>query len=213
MDYKKIAEEVSQKLFSYHKDDSGWKLAKSDKNVSVSWKPSNEYSGNIYRAEGIIEEEAAKVIPFMYCDEHRLKWDKDLQSFTILEHIDQDTVICHSITHSYGMGLISSREFVDLVHIKKYEGGIVSTNSKSIEYEKCPVTSSHVRGFNYPCGYVCSPLPENPAHSKISVYIQTELGGLLPRSLVEAALPSNVINLINNAREGIKRHLQNGTSI
>ncbi|CAI9597922.1 unnamed protein product [Staurois parvus] len=205
MDYKKISDEVSQKVLSYHEDNSGWKPAKSTKDLIVSWKPSNEYSGNIYRGEGIIEEVPEKVIAFMYIDEHRNKWDKSLKYYSILEHIDQDTVICQTITHSYGMGLISAREFVDLVHIRRYDGGVVTTNCISIDYEKCPVDSSNIRGFNYPTGYICSPLPENPAHSKLVVYIQPELGGLLPRSVVESALPSNVINLITGAREGIKK--------
>ncbi|XP_072272578.1 stAR-related lipid transfer protein 6 [Pyxicephalus adspersus] len=209
MDYKKIADDVAQKILSYHEDNSGWKLAKSSNNIVVSWKPSNEYSGNIYRGEGIIEEVPEKVIQFMYVDEHRKKWDKALKSYSVLERIDQDTLICHTLTHSYGMGLISSREFVDLVHIRRYDEGVVTTNSVSVEYEKCPVTSSYVRGFNNPCGYICSPLPENPAHSKLVVFIQPELGGLLPRSVVESALPSNVTSLISGARAGIKNYFKN----
>ncbi|KAM4810226.1 stAR-related lipid transfer protein 6 [Rhinophrynus dorsalis] len=207
MDYQKITDDVSQKILSYSQDTTGWKTVKSTKNVIVSWKPSKEYSGNIYRGEGVVEETPEKVIPFLYLPEYRSKWDKALQYYSLLEHIDQDTVICHSISHSYGMGLISSREFIDLVHIKRYDEGVITTNSISIEYENCPVSSAHVRGFNNPCGYVCSPLPENPAHSKLVVFIQPELGGLLPRSLVETALPNNVLNLINDARTGLKKLL------
>ncbi|XP_041435130.1 stAR-related lipid transfer protein 6 [Xenopus laevis] len=48
-------------------------------------------------------------------------------------------------------------------------------------------------------------IPRNPAHSKLSVFIQPELGGLLPRSLVESALPNNVFNLIKDTREGLKQ--------
>lgn len=207
MDYKKIADDVSQKILSYSQDTSGWKVIKRTKDVTVSWKSSNEYSGNIYRGEGIIEEIPEKVIPFMYLAKYRSKWDKALKSYSILEEINEDTVICHSISHSYGMGIISSREFVDLVHVRRYDGGVVTTNSISVECDKCPVTSSHVRGFNNPCGYVCSPLPENPAHSRLVVFIQPDLGGLLPRALVETALPNNVIGLISDASEGIKKLL------
>ncbi|XP_075442680.1 stAR-related lipid transfer protein 6 isoform X2 [Ascaphus truei] len=230
MDYQKIAADVSQKILLYSQDTTGWKLTKSTKNVVVSWKPSNEYAGNIadtfvehhfglaesyggpfsyllrYRGEGVIEETPDKIIQFMYLPEYRSKWDKALQSYSLIEHIDEDTAICHTVTHSYGMGLISSREFVDLIHIKKYEGGVVTTNF-SVEYANCPVSTSHVRGHNNPCGYVCSTLPENPAHSKLVVFIQPELGGLLPRSVVESALPSNLVNLINDTRVGLKKLL------
>ncbi|XP_068107436.1 stAR-related lipid transfer protein 6-like isoform X2 [Hyperolius riggenbachi] len=204
MDYQKLADDVSQKILTYYQDSSGWKVVKSTKGITVSWKPSNEYSGNVYRGEGIIEEVPEKVIPYMYLAEYRRKWDKAVKSYSLVDRIDQNTVVSHAITHTYGFGIISSREFVDMVHIRKYDGGVISTNSISIEHEKCPITSSHIRGFNNPCGYICSPLPENLAHSKLVVIIQPELGGLLPRSVVETAIPSNVVDLITYVQEGIK---------
>ncbi|XP_009698923.1 PREDICTED: stAR-related lipid transfer protein 6, partial [Cariama cristata] len=157
-----------------------------------------------YRGEGIIKEVPSKIIPFMYLPEYRNKWDKALQSYKLLERIDQDTGIYHSVTHSYGMGLISSRDFVDLLHVKPYPGDILTTNSVSVEYSSCPPTPSCVRGYNNPCGYVCSPLPENPEHSKLVVFIQPQLGGMLPGSVVETALPNTLINLITETRAGLK---------
>ncbi|KAG8599168.1 hypothetical protein GDO81_002912 [Engystomops pustulosus] len=65
MDYKKIADDVAQKILSYSQDTSGWKVAKSTKDITVSWKPSNEYPGNIYRGEGILLEIPEKVIPYV----------------------------------------------------------------------------------------------------------------------------------------------------
>ncbi|KAM3938249.1 stAR-related lipid transfer protein 6 isoform 1-T2 [Leptodactylus fuscus] len=209
MDYKKIAQDVAQKILAYSQDTSGWKVAKSTKDITVSWKPSKEYPGNLYRGEGIIEEVPEKVIPFMYQAKYRAKWDSALKSYSILEEIDEDTVICHCITHSYGMGIISAREFVDIVHISRYDGGVVTTNSVSVDYDRCPITSSYVRGYNNPCGYVCSPLPENPAHSRLVAFIQPNLGGLLPRSVVDSAIPSNVVSLIRDVQEGIKKLLHN----
>ncbi|XP_030324407.1 stAR-related lipid transfer protein 6, partial [Calypte anna] len=161
-------------------------------------------AGRRYRGEGIIKEVPSKIIPFMYLPEYRSKWDKALQSYKLLERIDQDTGIYHSVTQSYGMGLISSRDFVDLLHVKPYPGGILTTNSVSVEYSSCPPTPSCVRGFNNPCGYVCSPLPENPQHSKLVVFIQPELGGRLPCSVVETALPTTLINLITETRAGLQ---------
>ncbi|KAJ8415628.1 hypothetical protein AAFF_G00426080 [Aldrovandia affinis] len=175
-----IADNISQKVWSYHQDESGWTLAKNSKDITVFWKPSGEYGGNLYRGEGIIEDIPENIIPFMYMPESRMKWDKALKSYSILEWIDEDTAICHTVTHSYGMGLISSRDFVDLLRIKRYDGGIVTTNSISVDYPQCPPSSAHVRGHNNPCGYVCSPLTENPGHSKLVVFIQPDLGGMLP---------------------------------
>ncbi|MGH0169533.1 UNVERIFIED_CONTAM: hypothetical protein FKN15_005502 [Acipenser sinensis] len=91
MDYLQIADKVAQKIWSYNQDDSGWKLAKNSKNVTVSWKPSNEYAGNLYHGEGIIEDTPEKIIPFMYLPEYRNKWDTAVKSYTFLERIDQDS--------------------------------------------------------------------------------------------------------------------------
>ncbi|XP_043931071.1 stAR-related lipid transfer protein 6 [Protopterus annectens] len=204
MDYNNIADEVTEKILSYWKDDCGWKLAKHAKGVTVSWKPSTEYAGHLYRGEGIIEEIPEKIIPFMYLPDHRKKWDQSLKSYRLAEVIDQDTMISHSITHSYGMGIISSRDFVDLIRIKRYPCGTITTNSVSVKCTSCPPNAASVRGHNNPCGYVCSPLPENPAHSKIMVFVQPELGGMLPHSVVEAAVPNNLISLISDVRDGLK---------
>ncbi|XP_035165906.1 stAR-related lipid transfer protein 6 isoform X2 [Oxyura jamaicensis] len=92
MDYKKITDEISEKILSYSQDTSGWRVIKVSKNVTVSSKPSKEYAGNIYRGEGIIEEVPSKIIPFMYLPEYRNKWDKALKSYSLLESIDQLSV-------------------------------------------------------------------------------------------------------------------------
>ncbi|XP_050572339.1 stAR-related lipid transfer protein 6 isoform X2 [Cygnus atratus] len=92
MDYKKITDEISEKILSYSQDSSGWRVIKVSKNVTVSSKPSKEYAGNIYRGEGIIEEVPSKIIPFMYLPEYRNKWDKALKSYSLLESVDQLSV-------------------------------------------------------------------------------------------------------------------------
>ncbi|MBN3314903.1 STAR6 protein, partial [Atractosteus spatula] len=204
MGYHQSAEELAQKIWSYNQDVSGWTVAKNSRNVTVSWKPSSEYRGKLYRAEGIVEDTPDNIIPFMYLPEYRILWDKALKSYTLLERIDENTAICHTVTHSYGMGLISSRDFVDLISVKRYEEGIITTNSVSVDYAQCPPSPAHIRGHNNPCGYVCTPLPKSPGHSKLVVFIQPDLGGMLPQSIVESALPNNLINLINDTRTGIK---------
>uniref|UniRef100_A0A8C3IRE1 Uncharacterized protein n=1 Tax=Chrysemys picta bellii TaxID=8478 RepID=A0A8C3IRE1_CHRPI len=52
----------------------------------------------------------------------------------------------------------------------------------------------------------------NPEHSKLIVFIQPERGGMLLQSVVEIALLTTRINLITEARSGIKM-LKNYTPI
>uniref|UniRef100_A0A8D2L4M5 StAR related lipid transfer domain containing 6 n=1 Tax=Varanus komodoensis TaxID=61221 RepID=A0A8D2L4M5_VARKO len=102
-----------------------------------------------------------------------------------------DTFIFHSITHSYGFGLISPRDFVYIVHIKKYDdGNLMTTNSVSVDHPDYLPTPRYVRGSNFPSGYACSPHPENPDHSKLVAILQVDLGGMLMPSLVDSPLLS-----------------------
>lgn len=176
------------------------------KKVTVSSKASRIFSGNLYRIEGIIPESAAHLCDFLYKSEHRASWDKSLKAFNVLHKIDTDTFICHTITQSFAMGSISPRDFIDLVHIKHYEGNTDIISTRSVEFPGYPPTSHYIRGYNHPSGYVCSPLKENPAYSKLVVFVQTEMKGKLPASVIEKSMPSNLVNFFLNVKDGLKTH-------
>nr|XP_036874901.1 stAR-related lipid transfer protein 6 [Manis javanica] len=66
--------------------------------------------------------------------------------------------------------------------------------SSSVDF---PPFSNYICGHNHACGYVCSPLQENPAHSKLVMLVQT---------IIEEIMPSNLVSFILNAKDGIKTH-------
>ncbi|XP_074239515.1 stAR-related lipid transfer protein 6 isoform X2 [Saimiri boliviensis] len=176
------------------------------KKITVSSKPSRKFHGNLYRVEGIIPESAAKLSDFLYQTEGRVTWDKSLQVYDMVHRIDSDTFICHTITQSFAMGSISPRDFIDLVYIKRYEGNMNIISSKSVDFPEYPPSSNYIRGYNHPCGFVCSPMKENPAYSRIVMFVQTEMRGKLSPSIIEKTMPSNLVNIILNAKDGIKAH-------
>nr|XP_060617256.1 stAR-related lipid transfer protein 6 [Anolis sagrei ordinatus] len=158
----------------------------------------------LYRAEALVETPPAKLFPFLYLPEHRSKWDKAVQSYKCVETIDEDNFIIHVITHSYGFGLVSPRDFISLVHIKKYDGDLLTTNSVSINHPDYPACPKYTRGSNYPSGYACSPYPGNPDHTKFVAILQVDLGGLLMPSLINTVMPTNLINFITDCRAGLR---------
>ncbi|XP_015270947.1 PREDICTED: stAR-related lipid transfer protein 6 [Gekko japonicus] len=180
------------------------KASSIQKLITVSARPSTDYPGNIYRVEATIEQPPEKVFPFLYLPEYRTKWDKSLQSYKLVDRIDQDTAIYHSVTHSYGFGLVPPRDFVYILHIKKYNN-LLTTNSISVDYPKCPVCSSYIRGQTYPSSYACYPSPENPDHCRILAIVQVDLGGMLLPSVVESVMPASLMTLITDCRAGIKK--------
>ncbi|XP_042304902.1 stAR-related lipid transfer protein 6 [Sceloporus undulatus] len=206
MDYKKTADEVSKKVFAYLQEDtSEWKVVKSTKTIKVWSKPSEDFSGTLYRAEALVEIPHDKLFPFIYLPEHRGQWDKAVQSYKLVETIDEDTFVFHIITHSYGFGMISPREFVYLVRIKKYDGDLMTTNSVSIDHPDYPLSPNYVRGSSYPSGYACSPLPENPQHTKFVAILQVDLGGMLMPSVIDSVMPTTLINLVTDCKAGLKK--------
>ncbi|XP_076768603.1 stAR-related lipid transfer protein 6 [Arvicanthis niloticus] len=206
MDYKAIAQQTADQVLAYNQDIAGWKVVKSAKKITVSSKASRIFHGNLYRIEGIIPESAAHLSDFLYKSEHRVSWDKSLKGFNVLHKIDSDTLICHTITQSFAMGSISPRDFIDLVHIKHCEGNMDIIGTRSVDFPGYPPTSHYIRGYNHPSGYVCSPMKEDPAYSKLVMFVQTEMKGKLPASVIEKSMPSNLVSFFLNVKDGIKTH-------
>ncbi|KAM4841226.1 LOW QUALITY PROTEIN: stAR-related lipid transfer protein 6 [Thomomys bottae] len=217
MDYKAIALQANQEVLSYNQDTSGWKLVKAsliisgflfpfEKKITVFSKASRRFLGSLYRVEGVIPEPTDKLSDFLYQPGNRVKWDKSLQRHNMVHRIDSETFICHTITQSFALGSISPRDFIDLIHIKHYEGNMDIISSNSVDFPEYPPSSNYIRGFNHPCGYVCSPLKENPAYSKLVMYVQTEMRGKLTSSIIERTMPSNLVSFVLNAKEGIKSY-------
>uniref|UniRef100_A0A8C8U139 StAR related lipid transfer domain containing 6 n=2 Tax=Peromyscus maniculatus bairdii TaxID=230844 RepID=A0A8C8U139_PERMB len=206
MEFKAIAQQTAEEILAYSQDISGWKVVKSSKKITVSKKTSKLFRGNLYRIEGIIPVSTAKLSNFLYQPENRIKWDKLLKAYNVLHKIDSDTFICHTITNSFAMGSISPRDFIDVIYFKHYEGNFDIICARSVDFPGYPPTSHYVRGYNYPSGYVCSPLKENPAYSNLVVFVQIDMRGKWLTSLIEKVMPSNLVNFFLNAKDGIKAY-------
>ncbi|XP_057554216.1 stAR-related lipid transfer protein 6 isoform X1 [Hippopotamus amphibius kiboko] len=175
-------------------------------NISHYWSQVVLGPQSQYRVEGIIPESTSKLSDFLYKPENRVTWDKSLKVYNMVQKIDSDTCICHTITQSFAMGSISPRDFIDLVYLKHYEGNMDIISSTSVDFPAYPQSSNYIRGYNHACGYICSPLQENPAYSKLVMFVQTEMRGKLAPSIIEATMPSNLVSFILNVQDGIKTH-------
>ena len=67
----------------------------------------------------------------------------------------QEAFIIRTISPSAAMGLIASREFIDLIMLRFLDDRETAmTVGISVEHKDYPVQSSPVRGNNYPCGAI-----------------------------------------------------------
>ncbi|XP_021542045.1 stAR-related lipid transfer protein 6 [Neomonachus schauinslandi] len=202
MDYKALAQETAQEVLEYSQDTSGWKVVKTSKKITVSSKASKKFHGNLYRVEGIIPESITKLSDFLYKPENRVAWDKSLKVYNMVHKIDSDTFICHTITQSFAMGSISPPRLyrLSVPQALRREYGYY----QFVDFPAYPASSNYIRGHNHACGCICSPLQENPAHSKLVMFIQTEMRGKLSPSIIEATMPSNLVSFVLSAKDGIK---------
>nr|XP_029505176.1 stAR-related lipid transfer protein 5-like [Oncorhynchus nerka] len=73
-----------------------------------------------------------------------------------------------------------------------------------VTHPSCPPQSGYVRGFNHPCGCICVPISGEPNKTQLFSFFQTDLGGFLPRSVVDSFFPSSMVEFYSNLAKAIK---------
>ncbi|KAE8297653.1 StAR-related lipid transfer protein 5 START domain-containing protein 5 [Larimichthys crocea] len=126
------------------------------------------------------------------------------EKFELVEQITEDISICRTVTPSAAMGIIAPRDFVDVILVKQYEDGTISSNATNVTHASCPPQSGFVRGFNHPCGCICVPISGEPNKTQVFSFFQTDLGGLLPRSVVDSFFPSSMSEFYGNLAKAVK---------
>lgn len=206
-------------LMKYHDDISGWTSLKTLRGVDIQYRKSPHFSGNLYKFECDFDAPDDLVFhvlkPPVNRDE-RLAWDKSVKDYQCLEKIRDDLLIILVVSHSALGGLIASREFVTFSHFKPHQelssqeyDRVSWILSKQVEHQSRPVTRQFVRADVYPTGYAVSRYAGDSSKCRLTMYFNTDIGGLIPRSMIERALPSGQVAYIEAVREQVKR-LQSG---
>ncbi|XP_068847491.1 stAR-related lipid transfer protein 5 isoform X1 [Capricornis sumatraensis] len=202
-----VSEAVAEKMLQYRRDKSGWKICREGNGVSVSWRPSVEFPGNLYKGEGIVNGTPEQVWDCVkpLAGTLRAQWDENVNSFEIIESLTDTLLFSRTTTPSAIMKLISPRDFVDLVLVRTYEDGTISSNAANVEHPSCPPNPGYVRGFNYPCGCFCEPLPGEPNKTSLVTFFQTDLSGYLPQGVVDSFFPRSMAGFYANLEKAVKK--------
>lgn len=204
VEFAEKAKQILERIRGYVEDKDGWKHAKKTDDVTVWYKPSPHWNGALYKAEAVINADPETVFKYIEPtpDGPRGRWDKAVKGLEVLEKISEELSIVRTLTHSAFGGLISSRDFVDLCVTDRTDD-YISTNASAVVYSKCPENPGQVRGTNHPCAIICYK-QKDPNQTLVASYIQTDLGGMLPKSLVENALPSNMCDFFECLKKVLK---------
>ncbi|XP_051536197.1 stAR-related lipid transfer protein 4 isoform X2 [Myxocyprinus asiaticus] len=195
-----MSSNLEETLVSYHHlNESEWSIAKKSKDVTVWRKPSTEFSGFLYKTEGIVAENPHKIVEYIRPGPYRLHWDSLMTSMEIVQTLDKGCCVVKYTTAGQLWNIISPREFVDFSYTTDYQSGLLSCGV-SVDHDEHK--QGFVRGFNHPCGWFCVPM-EN-SQSLLSGYIQTDLRGMLPQSAVDTAMAGSLVNFYTDLRRALK---------
>ncbi|XP_021355226.1 stAR-related lipid transfer protein 5-like isoform X2 [Mizuhopecten yessoensis] len=202
--YREIGERVADTLQKYNNDTEGWEESKSTTHFKISYRKSTEFQGYLYKGEAVYAAKPKVVFDYVepLPNGHRAKWDKNMKKIEIIKQMENDLRINRACTNSACMGLISPRDFVDLILIKETDE-YLSTNAVSIEGE-LEEQKKYVRGWNYQCGIIVVKLPSEPNKCKLISLIQPEIKGMVPAKLKDAAIPGSMIEFFTQLRDTLK---------
>ncbi|KAB1281441.1 StAR-related lipid transfer protein 4 [Camelus dromedarius] len=222
-----LATRLKNTLIQYHSiEDDKWRVAKKMKDVTIWRKPSEEFNGYLFKAQGVIDDVVNNIIDHIRPGPCRLDWDSLMTSLDILEHFEENCCVMRYTTAGQLWNIISPREFVDFSYTVGYKEGLLSCGNylKTLvpKFDMAvPVESSggtigisldwsekrpeFVRGYNHPCGWFCVPLRDNPNRSLLTGYIQTDLRGMIPQSAVDTAMASTLINFYGDLQKALQK--------
>ncbi|XP_043920128.1 stAR-related lipid transfer protein 4 [Protopterus annectens] len=196
-----LARKLGNTLIEYHNtEESEWRVAKETKEVTVWRKPSKEFSGFLYKAEGIVKEEPNRIVDYIRPGPFRLHWDSLMTTMSIVEQFEEGCCVMRYTTAGQLWNIISPREFIDFSYTRQYEDGLLSCGV-SLDYGD--TRPDFVRGFNHPCGWFCVPTKDDPSQSLLTGYIQTDLRGMLPHAAVNTAMAGSLVNFYSDLKKAL----------
>ncbi|CAG2235807.1 unnamed protein product [Mytilus edulis] len=228
-DYRDKASKVAEELQEYlnNTDKYKWEVAKETKDFKISCVKSEYFSGHLYKGEAEYNVPPKTVFEYVepLPEGPRMKWDKNMKKIEVLKWLDKDLRLNRACTSSACMGLISPRDFVDLI-VTKETDTYLSTNATSVDHtdgqenghvrgwnwpcaiscecDEFPEVKKFVRGWNYACGVVVLKYSHNPNKCKLVSLIQPDIKGMVPKNLTDAAIPGSMAEFFTNLGNALK---------
>ncbi|XP_015508483.2 stAR-related lipid transfer protein 4 isoform X2 [Parus major] len=129
-----LASKLRNTLVRYHSiADSEWRVAKKTKDATVWRKQSEEFSGYLYKAQGVVEDVTNRIVDHIRPGPYRLDWDSLMTSMDILETFEENCCVMRYTTAGQLWNIIAPREFVDFSYTTSYEDGLL-TCGISLDY-------------------------------------------------------------------------------
>jgi len=220
LDYRDLAKTAIEKIKEMAKNKDSWIYYHKKKNVQIWYRKSKNFEGNVFKFRLSMPYPCSVVWdvmkPSKVMEGDDRSWDKSISKYQVLKICSDDLQIARILSHPAAFGAVSAREFISLFHttetnnikIGEDHGTIKWVVAQGISYEQeFPKSKKYVRGFNYPTGYAITPIKSDESKTLVECYLDTDIGGLLPQKVVEAALPSQQIKYLQGVEVECKRRI------
>lgn len=171
-----------------------------------------ETAADVFKTVARIPASVATVFEAMFVYKTRLEWDSatlddasDDAIHTFGKASDgNEIVIAYTRSKPAAAGLISSRDFVDLCHTVKMEGGALARIGGAVIFDGCGEKKKCIRGKNFPCGLVCKPIDGEPDACTIEFMLHTKIGGWVPITVLNKTSAGVSIDIIQKLQKFVQ---------
>lgn len=137
---------------------------------------------------------ADRVFALLRSSSARTEWDDGTVSHNVIETLDEDVDIVHTVSAAVFKGLVSSREFITL-RCREVDSktGVVVEAGMSVNYELPPeIKTTGVRATVYPgCGAVIEPTGDDSC--LLHYVVKSSLGGRIPSWVIDKVFASELV--------------------
>ncbi|XP_077870626.1 stAR-related lipid transfer protein 5-like [Saccoglossus kowalevskii] len=194
-DYRALADIALEKVLSYASDGSGWIFHKNTDGIKLYYRPSPEFNGILYKTDFIFNASPKNVYDFTRDMGLLQKLNNNIEETQILEMMD-DMAVTRFVLASQLMGLVSPREFINVVSWKEIpEQNAYTVYNNNVEHASYPIVPEFVRGTTYPSGRLLYPVEGEPNKCRVIGFSQSDIK-LSPQTLVDKFAPGMIIGHI-----------------
>jgi hypothetical protein len=181
-----------------------WKINAEDKEFGDKvYVRKTEKFGNVYALQAKLKADPQTIFRINWDNvDEAPKWNPTVKEFKIVTQLGNQSQLVTNATEAILGGLVSSRDFMD-VRIWRKINDSICLSARSVQYDKVPAQKGRVRAENKVGLFRITP-SEGPGPCEIVWMACMDLKGLLPKSVVERAMNSFLLDYVRYLRKFIE---------
>ncbi|CAL1536752.1 unnamed protein product [Lymnaea stagnalis] len=205
-DYIRLAKHSWEVLWTYYTSpESDWKLETGNNEMTgVVHSKKVKSVGKVFRLRGIVDMPAKELYEEMtFKPELQSAWNKAIKESRVLQVVDDHTDVLYNVAAEIAGGVITSRDFVSLRTWGQRDGVYIGSGM-GVNHPDMPPQKNYVRGTNGAGGWVYRPCPGDASKTLFFWFMNTDIKGWFPQSLIDANMAKVLMDFIQDLRVHVK---------